>query len=261
MLNLKPRIRIECINRDYKHIYKDMDTGIEYPSTTAVTKIIQEDINPLLNWSVRQATDQVSKMLKSKLGKKELIDEKFIREIEETAKSKSYETFNKAGELGSRFHSIVDNFILTGKDPTKIDEDLKVVYLNFKEWLKNSKLKVVLGDTPCINRKEGYAGRPDVIFQDELGNYVLGDWKTSNWINNAAYSMQIASYCAAFADTYGVTMPKKAFVVRFDKVKPIFEVAMLKNVEESYKSFLETFRIKKQLELGVWSSVNKFYGS
>ena len=260
MNELKSRIRIECINRDYKHVYRDLDTGIEYPSTTAVTKIIQMDINPLMKWNTNQVASQVVKMLNTKRGKQELIDEKFVNAVEEAAKSRPQEMFKSAGDVGTRFHEIVDYFILNGKDSDKIDDDLKVLYTNFKDWLKNSGLTIVLGDTPCINRKEGYAGRLDVVFQDRDGNYVIGDWKTSNYLNET-YPMQICSYAAAFADTYNVPMPTKAICIRFDKTKPIFEVATIKNVEESYKSFLETFKIKRYIENGVWSSVNKYYGS
>jgi len=260
MRELKPRIRIECINKDYKHVYKDLDTGIEYPSTTAVTKIIQMDISPLMKWNTNQVASQVVKMLNTKRGKQELIDERFISEVEEVAKSRPQEMFKSAGDLGTRFHEIVDYFIKKGKDPEKIDDDLKIVYSNFKDWLKNSGLTIVLGDTPCINRKDGYGGRLDVLFQDKEGNYVIGDWKSSNYMSEQ-YALQISSYAAAFADTYGVPMPTKAICVRFDKVKPIFEVATIKNVEESYKSFLETLRIKKQIENGVWSSVQKYYGT
>jgi hypothetical protein len=260
MKELKPRINIECINRDYKHIYKDIDTGIEYPSTTSVTKIIQMDINPLMRWNTNQVALQVVKMLNTKRGKQELIDEKFINEVEEVAKSRPQEMFKSAGDIGTRFHEIVDYFILNGRDPEKIDDDLKTLYLNFKDWLKNSGLKIILGDTPCINRKDGYAGRLDVLFQDRDGNYVIGDWKTSNYLSEQ-YAMQISAYSAAFADTYGVPMPTKAICIRFDKVKPLFEVATIKNVEESYKSFLDTLKIKNQIENGVWSSVIKYYGN
>ena len=77
---------------------------------------------------------------------------------------------------------------------------------------------------------------------------MLFDWKTSKSLYDE-YALQVAAYCVAFEETYGLAVDE-AICVRFrkDGVRgPSFDARTVRNIHESFQAFLHAKRLAEAL--------------
>lgn len=176
-----------------------------------------------------------------------VIDKEDIDKLVKIGKQKPKFELEKAGNLGTRVHNAIDYYIIYNKMP-EMDEDVKVAFNNFLEWMKTHKLTIVQGDTSLASKKYKFGGRCDCIAVNEQGEYIILDWKTSNSIQNFEYCMQVSSYAYCFSEQYNVNLPKKCYIIRFDKTNLNHEVVEVNNVQECFDTFLAVMKIKHSIE-------------
>jgi hypothetical protein len=247
MTTLKPKYDVTFID-DRGHWY--VIHGVKYPSVTAILKIIGgSKTDALMAWAKNVSLEYISNELKGQIGKEVEINELFIDHIVKVGKTRPKFELEKAADFGTRAHDAIDKYILYKETPQ--EAELSLVFNNFLKWLEEHKFKIIAGDTTVGSPTYGFGGRLDAIAVDDKGNFIILDWKTSNHIVKD-YALQVSAYAFAFSETYGVPLPKECYVVRFDKVKPIFEIAKLENVERTFKAFVAAKTLKEEMDLELF---------
>ncbi len=250
MTELKPKYNVTFID-DYGHWY--VIDGIKYPSVTSILTNVgsKGKLDGMMGWAKKLALTFVSDELKTQLGKDIVINEIFIDKVIKAGwKKPEYET-QKAGDIGTRLHNIVDKYIITGKLPVNIETDLQIPFDNFIKYMKTHNLKIISGDIILGSKKYCYGGRADCIAQNEKGEYIIIDWKTSKTIKDKIeYKMQVAAYAEACKEMFGIKDIKIAYIVRFSKEVPDeFEVVEVANLDKYFDGFKAAMKLKEVSEL------------
>lgn len=261
----KPKYNIEFVD-NYGHWYKIEGSDETLASVTAINKFCGDPakLDILMSWSCKVMGEHIDKELTNHFSslkegltqikdKSVKIDNKFINNIVNTldvdklikeGKNKRKEFLNNAGDIGSRLHLAVDEFFITGKIPI-LDDDIQQPFQNFMNWFNNSKFKVVMTDTILASKKYGYGGRMDVLLENKEGELIIADFKTSSTIQGMEYKLQLAAYMNGLKETYGIEGIKKGLLIRFDKVKKVFETLEVNDLDEYFEGFLAALTLKK----------------
>jgi len=205
----------------------------------------------LMGWAKKVSIQYISDELKDMLGKDVKIDSNFIDSIVKIGKQRPKFELEKAGNFGNRAHDAIDNYIIDKSLPT--DQEIKPVFDGFLKWLNEHKFNIVCGDMTVGSKKYGFGGRLDALAIDKEGNYIILDWKTSNYFSKD-YALQVAAYAAAFAEQYDVPLPKKCYVVKFLKTAPVYEIKEIENVKEVFDAFLAAKKLKDTMDGEVYKS-------
>lgn len=111
-----------------------------------------------------------------------------------------YESRDKAAELGTIVHSMVEAYIncelwgdLTKELSPEDYESVISAFTAFQEWFESNKFKVIEQEVQLISELYQYGGTPDAIAEDSKGRIVLLDWKTSDGVY-ADYLYQLGAY-------------------------------------------------------------------
>lgn len=116
-----------------------------------------------------------------------------------------YESRDKAAELGTIVHEMVEEYIKSGTtrkgidlvlDNELTDADAKSVmsaFSAFEEWFESNKFSIVEQEVQLVSEVHKYGGTPDAIALDGKGRLVLLDWKTSSGVY-ADFLYQLALY-------------------------------------------------------------------
>lgn len=111
-----------------------------------------------------------------------------------------YDSRDKAAELGTIVHSMVEAYI-NGKSWDDLIKDLSrddyesvmSAFTAFREWFEGNKFKVLEQEIQLVSEEYQFGGTPDAIAEDTKGRIVLLDWKTSDGIYTD-YMYQLAAY-------------------------------------------------------------------
>ncbi len=112
-----------------------------------------------------------------------------------------YESRDKAAELGTLVHGMVEAFI-KGEDPSAIipgaltnsDRDAVIsAFSAFQEWFESNNFKIVSQEDQLVSEIHKYGGTPDAVALDGKGRLVLLDWKTSDGVY-ADHLYQLGAY-------------------------------------------------------------------
>jgi len=111
-----------------------------------------------------------------------------------------YESRDKAAELGTFVHDMVERYVAKD-DPhrgidTFSDEDKKSIlsaFGAFEEWFESNKFEIVEQEVQLVSEIHQYGGTPDAIALDGKGRLVLLDWKTSDGVYSD-HLVQLGAY-------------------------------------------------------------------
>lgn len=255
MKELKPKFQVEFLEQNRKHYYRIRGEDKLYESVTAFLNMVGGSKSSALQaWSKNQAVEYIANSLKDKLGKNVEITDNFINEIVATGKKQPQYQLEAAADIGSKCHRAIDDYIITGKIP-EMDEQTTHLFNSFMSWLKEHKLKFILPDTAVIFKGENnfsYGGKFDAIVENEKGELILVDFKSSNHIVDD-YALQLSAYYLAFKYTYGIELDG-GMIVRFDKKEPKFETKEIskKKMIENLETFKGLVSLKQGFDKGLW---------
>ena len=192
--------KVEQIVEKRSHLYlvsHDDGKQDKFPGVTGRLNVISKPA--LYNWYAKQATENAQRALMAKLGgqksKTVKLTEAWITEIIEESKKKPEGLKDQAAELGTLAHKYFEDYCNGIRQP--IAEVLPAIQPSierFLKWIDESGLTIVAGDTKVASIKHGFGGALDCILQVEdatkmppelqlsEGDYVLGDYKTSNGV-------------------------------------------------------------------------------
>lgn len=187
----------------YDIVY-DGKTIASYPSVTTILSVIEDpDVNKIQESIPKEKWDFVCKRGASRGTSMHLFFENYEKAILEGyspddallhTQRASLEELEKEG--------IHKDFIAQGRD---------MFYNIFNDsTFKEEVAKPILLEGLLFSSKKKYAGRADIIYEDNNGNIVIGDYKTSSQANVPEnkmkilkYKMQIAAYANAFYEMTG----------------------------------------------------------
>ena len=112
-----------------------------------------------------------------------------------------YESRDKAAELGTIVHEMVEEYIRGGNPREVIPEAITLedqaqitsAFEAFEEWFESNKFEIVEQEMQLVSEVHKYGGTPDAIAIDAKGRLVLLDWKTSSGVY-ADFLYQLALY-------------------------------------------------------------------
>ena len=111
-----------------------------------------------------------------------------------------YESRDKAAELGTIVHSMVEAYIncelwgdLTKELSPEDYESVISAFTAFQEWFESNKFKVIEQEVKLISEEHQFGGTPDAIAEDSKGRIVLIDFKTSDGVYSD-YLYQLGAY-------------------------------------------------------------------
>lgn len=84
------------------------------------------------------------------------------------------------------------------------------------KWCEENVSEFLDCERPVVSEKYGYAGTFDFLAKDKEGKIFLGDFKTSNQLNDE-YQLQAVAYMNAIYEMEGIR-PEYAVIVRSDKM-------------------------------------------
>jgi len=171
-----------------------------------------------------------------------------------------YESRDKAAELGTIVHEMVELFIkaeypweyMEKQDLSEEDEaQVKSSFEAFLEWFESNHFEVIAQETYLVSELHRYGGTPDAIARDSKGRLCLLDWKTSN----ACYQDHIVQL-GAYRMLWNECNPDNqltggSHLCRFAKEHGDFAHHYFPNIDEAEKAFLlmrELYDIDKTLK-------------
>lgn len=171
-----------------------------------------------------------------------------------------YESRDKAAELGTLAHSMVEEYI-KGNDPqsaldavhlTKGDSDsVNSAFDAFLEWYDGNKFEVIAQEVQLVSEKYLYGGTPDAVARDSKGRICLLDWKTSNGVYSD-YIVQLGAYRILWNENFPEQqLTGGSHLCRFAKEGGDFAHHYFPNIDEAERAFIlmrELYDIDKQLK-------------
>ena len=242
----KPLTKIEGFHFDeVAHVYT-LD-GKPLHGVTSVLSIISKPA--LIGWASNTNTEYIKEH-----ANKEYVDDKFtyyqvsegVLEEARTAHTKKKE---KAGELGSDVHSLIEALVkgVIGAGGGIVDPDTKSdnpqVQL-FIDWARDNQVKFIESEKRVYSKESWYAGTLDLVLEMK-GEKYIADIKTSSAIYPEAY-LQMAAYQGAMEEMNEHTDIKGAMVINLPK-KGGFEIGMNYAYDDNRVAFLAALVLYKQL--------------
>ncbi len=162
------------------------------------------------------------------------------------AKTSTTKELDTAANIGTQCHQAIDEYIFNRPFEGMLkDNEAKMAFKNFQEWVKNQKITFLKGDTIVASKNYQFGGRFDAIATNENNDVILMDWKTSSGIRTS-YDFQLGGYAIGLEETYGISATK-GYIVRFAKDSPIVEEHEV-FLDDAKEGFINLCNIKKILE-------------
>jgi hypothetical protein len=119
-----------------------------------------------------------------------------------------YESRDKAAELGTLVHSMVELYIAHEDYIAPLaalsESDKKQVlsaFSAFQEWFESNKFEVLEQEVQLVSETYRFGGTPDAIASDGKGRLVLLDWKTSDGVYSD-HLYQLGAYRLLWDETH-----------------------------------------------------------
>lgn len=239
---LNPLYEVKLIEDGRQHFYKLGTDEKWFPGVTTVLKVI--DKPALIQWASNTACQNIKEYLMANAINKPLTAEEIEKACLE-GKNIYKKKASEAADLGGRVHRAIDN-IIHGGTPD-LTEDIKPGVEGFLSWMDSHKLKIELGDTKLGSKLFGYGGSLDFVAFDG-DEAIIFDVKTTKKRRDRdhgaydEYAYQLAAYCQAFQETYGVRA-KEAYVLWINKEKAEFKAVKVGNLSLSLEGFLAALKL------------------
>ena len=133
--------------------------------------------------------------------------EDLARDVHDAARTAHHRVKTKAADKGSVVHDAIQQYhedFFTAEPPPEVDDegrttDARRAWQAFMAWWSTSDLTCISTERKIVDPDGRYAGRIDMLCEDEAGDLFVCDVKTSNGIyaehvyQNAAYAHAISA--------------------------------------------------------------------
>ena len=169
-----------------------------------------------------------------------MLTHEWVNAIIEEARLRPDEERDRAADLGTRSHVIIDA-IIQGHE-VETPPELESVVEGFLAWQNGSGLEIQLSEQMVFSARHHYAGAMDAVAYRD-GNLVALDWKTANGIYPES-ALQLAAYAKALGEMTGEQVGE-AWVVRFGKKTPEFEAKRVSDIDVAFDAFIAALQLWK----------------
>lgn len=192
------------------HVY--MVDGERKVSCTTVCGI-KDKSGALVPWALEEAAKH---LVAVKESGKVIDEEQIIKAVFASDKAR-----DKAADLGTRIHAIIEQYILHKISPKKYampdmpeDQSEMTGVASFLQWESEHRVKFLWAEKLVYSKKHDYIGKADFAAMVD-GKKCLCDLKTGNGLYNSV-KMQTAAYVAADTEECG-TVYKGRWAIRIAK--------------------------------------------
>ena len=213
-----------------------------YCSVTEVIGILNKPF--LVPWASKTTAEKIKSCLIDK-EKSWTLDEAV-----EAGKKEPIIIRDSTGGIGKKIHSVVEDYLKTMVvDVNKeLSEKELVIFEQFKKYVDEQDLRVVLQEIPIYHKKYMFAGTPDLICKVGTSkNLEIRDWKIKTMIDRYELGLQLGGYSLLCREQFGEDAKRaEGFCVKRDgkALKPIvFED--LREWEQKFLNLLQVFKDKK----------------
>lgn len=170
-----------------------------------------------------------------------------------------YESRDKAAELGTIVHEMVEEYIRGGNPynvvPTVItlEDQAQIVsaFEAFEEWFDSNKFEIVEQEAQLVSEIHKYGGTPDAIAIDAKDRLVLLDWKTSDGVYSD-HLVQLGAYRMLWNEAHPDNpLTGGSHLCRFAKTNGDFAHHFfpdLSDAERQFVLFREAYDLDKRLK-------------
>lgn len=157
-----------------------------------------------------------------------------------------FDVRDDAGSVGTAAHNSAERFLndwiasgvmpedITKFAPENCDPRSIAAMRAMEAWFKKEKITPIASELLVGNKYS--AGTLDLLYLDKQGNLCIGDFKTSNGVDQIGYSAQVAAYRAMFQEMTGLKIYQcKILLVSKDSDK--FTVYKVMNLNKAYTAF------------------------
>jgi hypothetical protein len=155
-----------------------------------------------MHWSNKVGREAVKNKLASHIGDELTGD--IIDAAVWAAKTAPYKEMTKAGDIGTRAHDLLAQYINSNiaNDSTDliVPVELATIWESFKQWESDNNIdRYLKTEFAVYSESFRYAGSVDALAYNEKDHkYILLDWKTSKSLY-PANAMQVAAYANAIS--------------------------------------------------------------
>jgi len=156
-----------------------------------------------------------------------------------------YESRDKAAELGTITHEMVEAFI-RGESHMNLTDDLSMAdrgqvmsaFSAFEEWFDSNRFEVLSQEEQLVSEAHLYGGTPDAVAKDAKGRLCLIDFKTSNGVYED-YLYQLGAYRLLWNETHpDMQLTGGSHLARFSKEHGDFAHHFFPDITEAERGFL-----------------------
>ena len=161
-------------------------------------------------------------------------------------KERLYEEAEKAADIGTLAHELVEMHIKGSDEATVIDhakgfpemaDTALAAYGAYLDWEEQSKLKILEQETPLVSEAFRFGGTIDAVGSDMRQRLCIVDWKSSNAIY-PDYLIQVSAYKQLWEENNRPHKITGGFhICRFAKEFGDFEHRFYPNLDEAWESF------------------------
>jgi hypothetical protein len=157
-----------------------------------------------------------------------------------------YDSRDKAAEIGTIVHSMVEEFVDKGGYPDSLIEHLSEpdydaalsAFDAFKEWFESNKFEVIVQEVQLVSEQYRFGGTPDAVAKDSKGRIVLLDWKTSDGVY-MDHLVQLGAYRILWNENYpNNKLTGGSHLCRFSKAHGDFAHHFFPNLDDAEKAFI-----------------------
>jgi hypothetical protein len=244
----------DCKYTNSGAFYTILDGGT-YPRVSSILSMLNWDTGLLAKWQQKKQRESfLSALQDGRTYTKEDVLKFFNIALE------APNEYGKASAIfGNKMHDWLETYLNTWVFPDIPKDNYADTVICAKSMQKfiadagiNKDNIISVKPEMFLYSKLGYAGVTDWLAQ-RSGEYILFDWKTSNYLHEFRYKTQVSAYWHAIEELYKIKIAK-AFIVQFGKDTVKYNTAVLTQAEQLdyfdlFKCGLYTYRGIKGLPI------------
>lgn len=203
--------------KPYHQYFKVEDDGTR-EKVLSVSKIngVEDKSKYLVPWAARVTAEYLINLIPDIKAGKLILHPDDIKDLFRKAKAEAGRQRDEAGDIGTKTHEAVEEYLKTGKKPKGLAPEIQKPFDGFLIFAKAMKLgKVIASEKIVYSESYEYAGTLDIVAELN-GKRHLIDVKTS-----AGFYKEMPRQLAAYANAWDEKYPNKPIeglgIIRLDK--------------------------------------------
>jgi len=171
-----------------------------------------------------------------------------LDEAIEAGKQEAIAVRDSAGSTGTKIHKCVEEYLATLKISDELSEAELQIFNEFKKYVDEQDLRVVLQEEPIYHNSLLFAGTPDLICRvGKKKPLEIRDWKIKTKVDRYELGLQLGGYSILCREKFGES-PKRAEGFCVNRSGKAFKPIVFEDLaewEQKFKNLLQVYRDKK----------------